>query len=321
MASARRKVVCRIHFGRTEVPGFEVERVADINWGLPFRQRRVHAVLCANPSTADLGKLFLWKLLSFWKLRVAVFDLILKRPETPRERLLAALKSRFIKAVDMFLMIHKDWKGYEHHYGVRPERSVYVPFKANNIDLSGLCKGHDGDYIVSCGASQRDFNTLLKAVNGTGYKTVILLSEAAARAHRAVLDEDLLGENVEVVRKPLDREGYNALIAASRFVVIPILPGTIQPAGISVLLEAMALGKPVIVTRGTSTIGIVEDEMAEVVEPGDSKALRCAIARLWDDSRRRAQFSRNGQQFALALSGSERLASDIHKQFLDLCNR
>ena len=113
------------------------------------------------------------------------------------------------------------------------------------------------------------------------------------------------------IGQQVDRLQWSTLIANSRFVVVPLLPGVIQPSGISVYLEAMVLGKPVIITRGASTEGILDESLALVIEPGDSGAMRSAITRLWNDAELRQTLSRNGKHYALGLLDHDRLVTDL----------
>jgi glycosyltransferase involved in cell wall biosynthesis len=73
----------------------------------------------------------------------------------------------------------------------------------------------------------------------------------------------------------------------------------------------MVLGKPVIITRGASTEGILDERLALVIEPGDSQAMRAAIARLWNDVELRQTLSRNGKHYALGLRDHDRLVTDL----------
>lgn len=314
-----RKVICKIHFGLVDVPGFNVVHVESFSWRLLSSMRTAHAILWSNPKASDLLKLFVVKCWSMWSVRIALWDLNLKRPESLRERIMAVFKSLVLKSVDQFLTMHHDTSGYQRYFRVSPERCQYIPFKANNLSFVDAIHAVDGDYIVSCGASHRDFNTLLKAVETLPYRTVVILSDKDAKEHGAKLHAELMSNNVEHIREPVYGIKFNELIAAARIVVVPIIPNTIQPAGISVFLEAMALGKPVIVTKGVSTEGILNDDLAILVPPGDPISMRNAIETLWNDSAERARLGKNGKQFAISLADNRRLTQDISKHFANLC--
>jgi glycosyltransferase involved in cell wall biosynthesis len=100
-------------------------------------------------------------------------------------------------------------------------------------------------------------------------------------------------------------------MAESRMVVVPLLPGVIQPAGISVYLEAMILGKPVIISSGSSTEGILDESLAVVVPAGDVGAMRRAILELWDDAARRKRLAESSRRYAMSLKDHSRLVEDL----------
>lgn len=318
-ASALPIIISKIHFGKIIIDGYESVHVAEISARVLLLSQNLRIVFSANPTTTELLKFFLLKFVLRRKFHVAVFDLILRRPTNTIEWLIGRLKALALKSVDLFLLIHKDTSGYELYYGIDRRRCRYVPFKANNLAFVDQIESVDGDYVVSCGASHRDFDTLLQAVYPLGYKTVIILSERAARLHNARLNESLVNDCVERLHDVDDMLSFNEIIARSRLVVVPIIAGTLQPAGISVYLEAMTLRKPVIATRGSSTEGILDERLAMLVPPGDPVALREAIKELWNDESRRRELGEAGQSFARRLGGNERLVGDITRHLAALC--
>ena len=311
-------VIAKIHFGTIRPDGFNVHRVERLFIRDVLCRRNVRAVFLANPSNSELLKLFLLKRLLRRKLGVSVFDLILRRPSGAVERLRARVKAALFKTIDQFLLIHRDWRGYSRHFRVDPSRCRYVPFKPNNLRLLNEIDPVDGDYIVSCGASHRDYDTLLRAVAPSSLRTVIVISAGAEISHNAKLDRSLAGPHVNILSDIGTAREFNQLIARSRLVVVPIIGGTLQPAGISVCLEAMALGKPVIITRGTSTEGILDERVASIVPADDAEALREAIESLWNDRTHRVALGDAARSFALALGDNDRLVGDISRHIVDL---
>jgi glycosyltransferase involved in cell wall biosynthesis len=85
----------------------------------------------------------------------------------------------------------------------------------------------------------------------------------------------------QVTLGPCSPSELRALYARSRFVVIPLLPSDTDN-GITVMTEAMAMGKPVICTRVDGQRDLLEDGVNGLfVPPGDARALRHAIEHLW----------------------------------------
>ena len=85
------------------------------------------------------------------------------------------------------------------------------------------------------------------------------------------------------------------LYARSRFVVVPLRLSDTDN-GVTVILEAMAMGKPVICSRTRGQVDVVEEGVTGLYVPvGDPQALRKAILELWNDPLRAQQMGRNAR--------------------------
>lgn len=75
-----------------------------------------------------------------------------------------------------------------------------------------------------------------------------------------------------------------------------VLPSVNEPFGI-VLLEAMAMGLPVVSTRAGGVPDIIEDGVTGLLaEPGDEKSLASAIEKVLDDKKLRKSLAQNGER-------------------------
>lgn len=283
-----------------------------------IRQNRAttSAILVANPSTKEIFSLAILVLLGVIKCKVFVFDLILKCPTTFLDKVIAKAKGLLINRLDFLLAIHKDITGYSQMYGIKPDKFLYVPFKSNNFEIKDEYPIVDNGYAVALGASQRDYATYIEASRGLSIPTVILCSDENAAKHNAFIgNSDNYPKNLRRIRESVSRDEWYTWIAESSFVVVPISQQSIQPAGISVYLEAMILKKAVIVTEGPSTNMILENEHnALLVKPADSNELRQAMQRLIEDGALRNKLAMNGYTYAYNLYGHERMRADILKQ-------
>lgn len=293
-----------------EVPPIISRRFVPALVQLLRRTKSADAVFASNPRLPELVYLYLARKVCGARLRIFVFDLIMRAPQRMTERILSLPKRKMLTAIDFFLFIHRDISGYERHFAVRRERCIYVPFKANNLDLVDKITPCDGNYVLALGASQRDYRLLVNAVTNLDVKLKLLLPRESMQKHNAVLGGELPA-NVEHIDSVVDRMTWNRYIAGSRMVVVPLLPGVVQPAGISVYLEAMAFGKPVVITRGSSTEGILGDDLAVLVEPGNVTQLRAAIWSLWRDPEQRRRLSVRSKAYAQSLGDHARLLNDI----------
>lgn len=100
------------------------------------------------------------------------------------------------------------------------------------------------------------------------------------------------------------RTDMHAVLQAMDVLVVPT--ETPEPAALG-LMEAMALGQPLIASRTGGTPELVEHERTGLLfEPGNVAQLTAAIARLAQDSGLRASLGRTARAHALATFGLER---------------
>jgi glycosyltransferase involved in cell wall biosynthesis len=138
--------------------------------------------------------------------------------------------------------------------------------------------------IAAVGREMRDYPTLLRALDGVDVPCHIAAA-TARRVQGPAMGDGPLPPTVTVGRK--DYRELRELYARSRFVVVPIDPSSDTDNGITVTLEAFAMGKPVIISRTVAQSDVVRDgETGLYVPPGDPRALREAILALWADPAR-----------------------------------
>jgi glycosyltransferase involved in cell wall biosynthesis len=212
---------------------------------------------------------------------------------------------------------------------VPPERVVRLPYFADQHfwqPRPGEAPS-DPPMICSVGLEFRDYATLVDAARELPVHVCIAAASSWSH-HSAFAGSPELPPNVAVASyryAPL-RELY----AASRFVVVPLRQVDNQ-AGITVILEAMAMGKAVIVTatRGQTDVvrdrrnggrgrierewwpGFVDDPAVTdtlrrlptgfYVAPGDSAELRRAVQYLLDHPQVADELGRNGRRVVEAL--------------------
>ncbi len=197
--------------------------------------------------------------------------------------------------------------------------------------------------ISSVGLEFRDYPTLVEAVRGMDVQVEIAAASFWSD-HRGISASETLPPNVHVsAHKYLS---LRHLYAASRFIVVP-LQDVPNQAGITVILEAMAMGKAVIVSgaRGQSDTvrdrrnngygriqrtvlpGFLEapgvpEELKRLptgfyVQPGDPDELRKAIAYLLAHPDLADELGRNGRRVVEELMGLdafvERVVHLIHQ--------
>ena len=143
-------------------------------------------------------------------------------------------------------------------------------------------------FILSAGRSGRDYQTLVRALRGLPNRLQIVCDSADAL--RGISESP----SIQVLRGCYAAE-YIEQLSQAEIVVIPLAVDDIS-AGQMVLIQAMALGKPIIVT-GTPTISeyVKHGEDALLVPRGDAESLRNAIIRLTNDPGLQDRLGANAQ--------------------------
>lgn len=150
--------------------------------------------------------------------------------------------------------------------------------------------------VVAVGMEARDYPTLLRAADGLAVDVEIAAGTTAApdfgRGMESV--DDPLPANVRL-HSGLRPHEVRDLYARARAVVIP-LHDVDYDAGVTTITEAMAMGKPVIVTRTRGQVDLIEEgEQGTYVPPGDAAALRAAIERVLGDPEAAERMGRAGR--------------------------
>ena len=140
-------------------------------------------------------------------------------------------------------------------------------------------------YGLAAGRSGRDYGTFFEAVRGLDYRFVVVADK------RSVAGFDI-PENIEL-HCDIPRGEYLALLQRAAFVAVPLHRRHCS-TGQVVILEAYALGKPVVATRAVGTVDYVEDgETGHLSDPYDPAGMRSAIQRLIADGAERDRLGRN----------------------------
>jgi glycosyltransferase involved in cell wall biosynthesis len=134
--------------------------------------------------------------------------------------------------------------------------------------------------ICSAGLEFRDYATLVDAVRDLDVEVVVAAASPWSKRTSEVADGGVPA-NVTVCKLSLFE--LRQLYADARFVVMPLHPVEFQ-AGITTILEAMAMGKGIVCSRTAGQTDAIDDGVSGVyVPPADAVALRAAIEQLLDD--------------------------------------
>lgn len=212
---------------------------------------------------------------------VTVFDHLISDRLPPR---LIRFLTKFI--VDQFVVIRtSDTATVRSRYpGLRRNpRLVRWPAPQLAVGTS------DGGYFYSAGWAHRDWQTLAEALALNDCLAIV----APGRAHPVEFPS-----SVQVLHSMPDPAAGRELAANARGVVVLLKDGSAS-AGPLVLLDAMAMGKPVVVNRANGNVDYVDHQRTGlVVEVGDAEGLAETLTMLDQDGELREKLGEAARAYA-----------------------
>jgi glycosyltransferase involved in cell wall biosynthesis len=261
--------------------------------------------------TCEQFMLFPWT-----KKPLVAVDIVLRRPDDIKSRMKAILKRALFSRIDHYIHYFRDLSGYVRYFGIGSERSSFVPFKVNNLHIELPPADFAEDYIIAVGRSLRDYDTYIRAIEGLSYPAVLseycfTAFEGRDASFRWTLEN--VPPNLRIVRDSGQREEFVRYMAKARIVVIPTQASSLCASGLSSYLDAMWLGKCVIVSHGPGASDLLTDQ-AILIPPHDATALREAIRTAWENDELRRRIAESGKQYAASLGGEPELLQRIFRQ-------
>jgi glycosyltransferase involved in cell wall biosynthesis len=203
--------------------------------------------------------------------------------------------------------------------GIPAAKLDYVPYYA---DTEFWCPTNVGEeaLVVAAGREHRDYATLAEACGGLRARVFVAAGSVhspAATSRNPVEWPGNFEQGFADYRKLRDLYGRASVV------VVPLVETDFQ-AGVTTVLEAMAMGKAVVVTATRGQSEVVRDGLTGItVPPGDAEQLRDAIRYLLESPAERRRLGWAAREavvcgFSLEAYG-ERLAA--HLADLALANR
>jgi hypothetical protein len=135
------------------------------------------------------------------------------------------------------------------------------------------------DYFVACGSENRDYRSLGLASSEIS-STVRVFGHGFFGKNSSINQSD---ESAKFVLEPrVSFDSLRSAYARSRAVIVP-LNDVPYAAGVTGLVEAMSMGKPIIVTDGRGISDYITSNVGIVVPPNDPIALANAIKTIESD--------------------------------------
>ncbi len=175
--------------------------------------------------------------------------------------------------------------------GIPRDRLRFQPYFADT-DFWRAEPWSSEQLVVSAGREHRDYATLAAACRDLDTQVFVaagsLYSPSAAHAQPEAWPANFTTGFA-------DHRALRDWYARAAVVAVPLVPTDFQ-AGVTTILEAMSMARPVVVSATAGQRDVVEDGVTGVmVPPGDVGALREAVERLLADPRERARLGANAR--------------------------
>ncbi|HVU37075.1 MAG TPA: glycosyltransferase [Opitutales bacterium] len=173
-----------------------------------------------------------------------------------------------------------------------------------------------GNYFAATGVTQRDYRVLLEAAHQVDFPLVILGPEEM-RA-QAPANVNWRTRNRHQPHATIDDDQLRELYHGARAILIPLRPDPDDASGFTNLLEAIACGRPAVMTRTgaldltPAVLGIGYD-----VAPGDSAGWSAALQNLAQDSILAERFAARSAELAREYFNLPRFEKDLVAYFQD----
>jgi glycosyltransferase involved in cell wall biosynthesis len=205
-------------------------------------------------------------------------------------------KLNLLKAMNGVAVHCRTMKNHLLQLGAPAERTHILPYSIDHHFFSPQKAARRPNLVLRVGEIRsRDYPTLFQAVSGLPLDLVVAASgswyarEKTARLQASVPQNVVVTERMPIIE-------LRSLYARSSFVVLPIYD-SIFSAGLTSILEAAAMARPVIAARSRGIAEFVRDgETGILVNPGDALAMRAAIEYLLAHPEEACRMGHNARQ-------------------------
>ncbi len=267
---------------------------------LAYARRKDYDIMFSNAENIGIPLALLFRLSD----RSPVHAMIGHRLSAGKKRLLLRAARSRIHCVFVYSELQR--KVAADLLQLNANRLLLIPFHADQRFFRPLSAGNSGPQgmptICSAGLEWRDYATLLRAVDGLHVNVCIGAHSPWSRQSSGIEGGGVtLPPNVCV--KQYGYAELRTLYSESAIVVVPLKQNDFQ-AGITVILEAMAMGRPVITTQTDGMApGLINEENCLLTPAGDANALRSAISRLLENPSEAKRMGDRGRETLLNTPG------------------
>jgi glycosyltransferase involved in cell wall biosynthesis len=224
-----------------------------------------------------------------------------KRGRNPLDRVVSRLGLPLVDGPHVYYAVLStlERQAFPRTWGVDPRRVVFTPYHYTLSESELRMPTREDGSIFAGGDSLRDYAVLAEAMCAVPHPLVIATRRRGGRWRQEA------PANVTV--RATSPAEYNRRTAAASVVVVPMEARTDRSAGQATYLNAMVLGKPVVVSDVAGARDHIRDgETGVLVPPGDPAALAAALRGLLEDRGRARRIGAAAKRDVLDRFGPDR---------------
>lgn len=180
------------------------------------------------------------------------------------------------RAIDRYIVLSKEeLSSFPQTWGVSAAKMAFVPFfwTLKRAELEAPAPANGG-YVFAGGNSHRDYVPLVEAARRFPNKTFIFATNRLANG---------VALPPNVTARAVSHDEFVSLLKGADAVVVPLAKGLRRSAGQQTYLNAMLLGKPVIVSRAFAVADHIEDGVTGLIVDASADDYERALRWLWDE--------------------------------------
>lgn len=205
-----------------------------------------------------------------------------------------------------YIMCHssKQKEYYNKKLNIPYNKINFIPY-SDNVDFFKPSTIYEKDYIITAGTDGRDYKTLFEAYDK--YNIKIPLKVVTYKKIGLIPKNN----KIKLINKvPINQ--FKKLVLSSKFLVLP-LQDIKRSCGQVTLVQTMAMGKPVIISKTISSVDYVTNNKTGIfVKPYDVDDIYKKIMFLYKNKRLRIKIGHNARRSASDKFNVKKMSKAIH---------